>query len=167
MSGADFLPCARVEGLITTETDSDVLIYDAEANELHTLNAAAAAVWRAADGSKSVAEIAVETALNAIAVEQALQQLTISNLLVNGVEGLQSAGRRRFLKKAAIVSIPAIVSVSVPLAQAAASYCGKPCLGQNDSQTCKSPCNNCKMASQTDDTWICCHPSDGTGHYCS
>lgn len=159
-----YRPQARIDGLVTTETGSDLLIYDTERNELHTLNHAAAAVWRAADGSKSVADIAVETALDSTTVDHALQQSTISNLLVNGVKQQEISGRRRFLKKAAIVSIPAIVSVSVPLAKAAASFpeicgCNHPseCNSEAKKQACgaASSCKN--AAGQT----AAAHPDKG------
>ena len=154
MSALDFFPRARVEGLITTETTSDVLIYDAEANELHTLNAVAASVWRAADGTRPVSELASIVGLDEPALELALGHLAAANLMVNAPEPSLATGRRRFLKKAAMVSVPVIVSVSVPLARAAASctdtpyhnkYCpviGAPCW--TGSGVGKGQCGTCK-----------------------
>lgn len=166
---SDFLssyrPQARLDGLITTETESDLLIYDTERNELHTLNLASAAVWRAADGSKAVAEIAAETGLELVAVEQALQLLTASNLLVNGVEAPQITGRRRLLKKAGIVAIPAIVSVSVPLSKAAASdiACGDVCVANNNE--CNSRCSQCRYF-ESSGAYQCCNPGGQHGFPC-
>ena len=150
-----YRPQSRLDGLITTETESDLLIYDTERHELHTLNRAAASVWRSADGSKSMDEIAVDTGLEASAVEVALHQLTASGLLTNGIELPQNAGRRRLLKKGALITIPAIVSVSVPLAKAAASGSCPAFCPSAQSACCKNS-DECKdLVSDPRGEWNC------------
>jgi hypothetical protein len=114
------LPRARVEGLITTETASDLLIYDVERNELHTLNSVAATVWRAADGSRTVMDLALDLALDSRVVEEALGKLSSAELLTGYSpvqQSFRSTSRRRMLKTAVAGAV--IVSVSAPMAAAA------------------------------------------------
>jgi hypothetical protein len=150
------LPRARVEGLITTETASDLLIYDTERNELHTLNAMAAAVWRAADGSRSVTGIATETGLEKSVVQQCLETLAASHLVANLNVGPAKSGRRRFLKKAgAAAAIPVIISVTAPMAAGAVScpvgaIPKQACDGTNIGVACckSAGCNDCGTCQQ-------------------
>jgi hypothetical protein len=50
-------PMARSEGLLVEELDGEVLIYDLEHHRAHCLNAAAATVWRACDGTRTETEL--------------------------------------------------------------------------------------------------------------
>jgi hypothetical protein len=50
-------PMARTDGLLVEELDGEVLIYDIERHRAHCLNAAAATVWRACDGTRTEAEL--------------------------------------------------------------------------------------------------------------
>ena len=51
-------PHARSEGLVITDLDDEILIYDKERDKAHCLNQTAALVWKYSDGKRSVAEIA-------------------------------------------------------------------------------------------------------------
>lgn len=129
------LPAARSTDLVTTETADSLLVYDQDRHELHTLNSTAAAIWRLLDGQRSATDVLVVaradlgSELTLEAVQLALATLAEAHLLADAAESSAfTAGesRRRFLKKAGIVAIPAVISVSVPLAAAHASTCGAP-----------------------------------------
>lgn len=117
------MPVQRVDGLVITEAGDDVLIYDQNTYSLHTLNKQSYQVWQHCDGIATIDSVAVVTGMSVDVVKRALTQLEDALLLEAPLnESLRSnESRRSFMKKAGIVAIPAIVSVSVPLAQAAAS----------------------------------------------
>lgn len=48
------LPRARRQDLVTHAMDGELLLYDRTRDQVHVLNAAAAFVWRASDGTRSV-----------------------------------------------------------------------------------------------------------------
>ena len=50
-------PMARQNGLVVQEMPDEVLVYDLDTNKAHCLNNSAALVWRACDGTNSVADI--------------------------------------------------------------------------------------------------------------
>lgn len=125
------MPVQRVDGLVITEAGDDVLIYDQNTYSLHTLNNQSYQVWQHCDGIATVDSVAVVTGMSVDVVKRALTQLEDALLIEAPLdESLRSnESRRSIMKKASIVAIPAIVSVSVPLAQAAAScsttkFCG-------------------------------------------
>ncbi len=142
------LPAARSTDLVTTETADSLLVYDQDRHELHTLNSTAAAIWRLLDGQRSATDVLVAaradlgSELTLEAVQLALATLAEAHLLAQPVESTAfTAGesRRRFLKKAGIVAIPAVISVSVPLAAAHASggipsYCTQMFLVNGEAQ---------------------------------
>jgi hypothetical protein len=117
------VPAMRTHDLVTTESKDEVLVYDQEAHHIHHLNASAATVWRLCDGERTADEIAVEAGLTQDAVKLALRTLEDAKLLdgalASEMRGTQS--RRTFAKKAGIAAIPAIVSITAPIAKAAAS----------------------------------------------
>lgn len=140
------VPAMRTTELVTTASKDEVLVYDQAAHHIHHLNASAAKVWYLCDGQRSVAAIAMETGLTPDAVKLALRTLEDAQLLdgtlASELRGTQS--RRAFMKKATIAgAVPAIVSVTAPIAASAASGdCGKTCT--SNGQCNGGPvCNNC------------------------
>ena len=124
-------PAARVEHLVTTEAASELLVYDERCHHIHHLNAVSATVWRRCDGVQTVAGIARETGYGHETVRLALAKLAEADLLAAEVPReltVDSHSRRRLLKKAGIAAIPAIVSVTAPLASAHASEGDPVCL---------------------------------------
>jgi len=124
------LPARRVADLVTTETSSDLIIYDQKAAEIHTLNDVTATVWQALDGISTVQMVSLKTGYSAEVVQKAVTQLADAGLLegdlATGIRSNQS--RRTLLKKAGIAaSIPVLISVTAPMAASAAS-CGVPCI---------------------------------------
>jgi hypothetical protein len=141
-------PRARNDGVLTTELDDELIVYDSERKWAHSLNATAASVWRHCDGRQSVSDLqrAVSVALGSLvdeaAVELALRQLDQAHLLVERFAGSgPSVSRREMLRKArrlgvAAVAAPVVLSALVPQAAAAQS-----CIGLN--QICQiggTPC---------------------------
>lgn len=80
-------------------------------------------MWRLCDGERTVREIAAEAGIAEDPAKRALRTLEDAQLLdaplATVMRGMQS--RRRFMKKAGIAAIPAIVSITAPIAKAAAS----------------------------------------------
>lgn len=145
-------PVMPTEGLIQTETATDLLIYDSEAQALHSLNPVLRQVWQACDGSRTVENIVAVTNMERDVVDMALSQLRVAGLIeTSGEDTLPSShSRRRVLKKAMLSSlaIPAIVSVTAPQASAhhspghvcTAKTCGVDAvLGE----TCSVQCHTC------------------------
>ena len=164
-SSLSYRPQSRTDGLVITRSETDVIIYDSLRHELHTLNAAAAAVWHAADGSSTLAEITAATQLDNATVDHTLHQLTRAGLLVNGLDVPRSSARRRLMKKGALLSIPMIVSVSVPLAGAAASLtCATTPFYNKDCPVVGAPCwTGGKAGAGNCGT---CKPKDASTNHC-
>jgi hypothetical protein len=150
----DLMPKARTEGLIATEAEDDLLIYDLGNNRAHCLNQTAALVWRLCDGQRSAAQIAGSIrdhpgdAVDEDVVWMALNELGRSGLLQESVARSPGArySRRDLLRKLGVaaaggaVLLPAISSIVSPEAVQAAS-CGQPCESKDD---CTNPtCKNC------------------------
>src|SRR5436305_10494248 len=75
------LPAGRRDGLIVEELDGELLIYDTERDRAHSLNAVAAAVWRASDGVREPKAIAELAGVTEDDVWRALSQLDERRLL--------------------------------------------------------------------------------------
>lgn len=131
------VPLGRTDDIIVTDLTDHLLIFNQQSNELHNLDAVSRAVWLACDGVTAMATLpamvgeATGQAISAETVSIALSHLADRGLLA-GTALVESAeifsvpgqSRRALLRKAAAgVLVPAIVSVTVPMAAAAAS-CG-------------------------------------------
>ena len=127
-------PKRREEGLSLRQFDDELLIFDETTYKAHSLNRAAAIVFRLCDGTRSVAEIeaavAAETHVSAaeaaLAVELALERLSGRGLLV---ESVPPASRERRITRrktlqmigVAVALVPLIVSLRAPAAAAVLS----------------------------------------------
>lgn len=118
-------PMARLDHLVVNEVGDEVLVYDQTTHAIHHLNAASTTVWRGCDGHTPVAGIAMSAGLTEETVRMALAKLADAGLLTTALPaalGGAAQSRRTFMKKAAIAgTIPAIVSVTAPLAAQAQS----------------------------------------------
>ena len=123
---ADWYPLARRANFVTTESGSDLLVYDRDTDQIHHLDGTCAAVWNLCDGTHTEREITSGLGLPIDTVRLALGSLARANLLDGPIPpGMLAprASRRSFLRKAAItggVALPTIVSITAP--QAAAAY---------------------------------------------
>lgn len=119
----DYVPEARIEDLVQSHSGDESLLYDRRNHHIHHLNAECASVWRLSDGTRSVREIAEQAGINLEQTRYALSLLAREALLQSPLP--PSLGmyrnRRAFMKKLAIASLPAIVSIAAPTAKAAAS----------------------------------------------
>lgn len=149
---APIFPIARSRGLVAQESDSELLIYDLNADRAHCLNTTVAAVWRLCDGTRSPTEIsaAVGEILRQDVPEDlvwlALEQLSEQNLLEGNVGPRENGiSRRELIRRiglATMVALPVVASLAVPTSALAATSCT--CTGQLScvSQTgCPPYCN--------------------------
>jgi hypothetical protein len=126
------LPRGRRDDLLTTNLDDEVVIYDPESKQAHSLNRLAVAVWNHADGSRSIEDLQrlasddVGVPVDQASVWLALRKLERARLLTEKLGTGGPMTRREVLHKAgrlgatAMVT-PIIASALVPMAAAAAS----------------------------------------------
>ena len=132
MTRAARLPLSRTDNLVIRELDDETLVYDMERDEAHCLNHSAALVWQQCDGKTTAAQAArflqnkldvtVDTDLIWLAVKQ-LQRFH----LVETTSKAPSVSRRDLVLRyapAALVLLPAIVSITSPPPAQAASCSG-------------------------------------------
>jgi hypothetical protein len=139
-------PQTRRSGLLIRELPDELLVYDQERHRAHCLNRTAAAVFRLADGTRTIDDLAraldpAEGADAAAAVTLALEQLSESSLLECQPPEASAAGltrrdvARRFGIAAAIL-LPAVVTVLAPTPAEAAATCVTSCSGQPNGTPC-------------------------------
>lgn len=137
-------PKARASGLLVQDVAGETVVYDLDSQKAHCLNAATAAVWRACDGSRSVADLAAlipgaDDRLPGDVVWAALLQLRSAGLL-DAVPApppeIAGLSRRALLRRigitgaAAAVAYPLITTITAPPAAAVGSPAS--CLNKND-----------------------------------
>ena len=116
---------ARRDGLLIEELTDEIVIYDTERQRAHSLNQAAAVVWKNSDGRKTVAElaaiVAVETSLpeDPAIVTDALEQLGEKHLLRSEPVTRTTAPdttRRELLKRMGVLAalLPVVLSITAP-----------------------------------------------------
>jgi Coenzyme PQQ synthesis protein D (PqqD) len=128
------LPRARKDTLLRTDLADEVVVYDNDSKQAHSLNRLAVSVWSNCDGQNDVSELAhrVSSEIGAIVdeltIRRALRQLEAAHLLASHLEvsGAKTIGRRRMLQRAGqmgavAVATPVVASILVPTAAAAAS----------------------------------------------
>jgi len=150
-------PQTRRSGLLIRELPDELVVYDQEQHRAHCLNRTAALVFRNADGSRSLAELARLPGANAEVVAVALDQLAAAGLLESGAAEREDApgmSRREVARRvglAAAVLLPAVVSIVAPTPAEAAATCVTSCAGQPIGTPCTSfganPCTETCTAS--------------------
>jgi len=155
-------PSVRRDGIVVRDLPEETLVYDRRSHEAHCLNRTAAAVFRAAAGTRSVVVIAA--GLDAAtagadergrAVHLALEELGRAGLLEAPVEGGKS--RREVLRRVGIGAaflVPAVVSVLVPTAAEALTTCVSDCTNNQG--------KSCAPAGWTCGTAVCLTNSAGS-----
>lgn len=126
-------PLARKDGLYVEQIADEVILYDKGTHKAHCLNKTAAAVWEAADGTRTVEELAgvLEAKLNIPKdrdiVLLALEQLQSTGLLSSEVSAESDRpSRRQIGRKLAMAGVsaslvPVIASVLAPTPAMASS----------------------------------------------
>lgn len=156
-------PLARQNGIAASTVGDEVVLYDAERQHYHSLNATATAIWGACDGRRDAARIARDLGLPRDVVVLALTDLAELGLLEQ--RDATRIERRALLARigaagAGAIVLPVIASISAPSAQASGS------------QPCTDPCipgcityNPCNFGCPTYDTCLCnplsCNPCLG------
>ena len=157
------VPRGRRDDLLTTKLDDEVVVYDPETKQAHSLNRLAVSVWNHADDAETVADLRAKVStdvgvpVNEAAVLNALQKLERAHLLLDKVATSGPLTRREILRKggklsAAVAVTPIIASALVPMAAAAASFvCSVGVPGCQQSPTCGPDC----FCFATDATGVC------------
>lgn len=149
VSPVSSVPRRRTTNLVVTPLAPDLLVYDETTNALHTLNPIAAAVWQGCDHDPSVESLISATGHTREAVLLALGQLSDAELLTAPLHPSlrPTSNRRDLLRKATIIGLPVIVSISAPSATAASStVCVDTCSFQNTTAPCCNPAHECSDA---------------------
>jgi hypothetical protein len=162
-------PRVRRDALVVRELPSETVVYDRDSHGAHCLDRTAAAVFRAADGTRTVEEIAAALGTDAppdervSAARAALDALADAGLL----EGPPGAGpsRREVLRRVGIGAAflaPAVLSVLAPTPAEALATCVTDCAG-NQGKPCTSfgpgTCNGTTTC--TCNTAGCCSDNGG------
>lgn len=124
------VPAARPLSDFTIErVGDDLVIFDGETMQYHTVNAVATSIWRACDGIATAEAIAASTGLPVEVVETTIAELGEASLIQSPANTWSVAmNRRRAAKVIAAgavgaVGIPVVLSVTAPSHQAAATTC--------------------------------------------
>jgi hypothetical protein len=135
-------PLARSEGLLIEEVGDELLICDPDSNRAHSLNAFAARVWQACDGETTSEALVVKLGSDRDSVARALAELSDCELLERTgppIVGNGGVTRRDLGVRAAKVgAAAAVISVALPVAEAAATPTPAQCLLYTDQD-----CDNC------------------------
>src|SRR2546421_10559243 len=92
-------PQARTEGLVVEELGEDLLVYDLERDEAHSLGAVAARVFQACDGNLTIDELSSTLGMDRDAVVEAVYGLSTCHLLGGSPDGhLEGRLTRRGLR---------------------------------------------------------------------
>jgi hypothetical protein len=142
-------PLARTDQLVIQELPDETLVFDQRSHKAHCLNRTTALVWKHCDGKTDPADLALlfECEPHAgVLVQLALEQLASRDLLQTAVERgspAQRRSRREVLKQlaAAAVTLPVILTVAAPRANAAGSPVT--CNGKADETSCGSSGQQC------------------------
>jgi hypothetical protein len=140
-------PVARTQNLELQELSGELLIYDMERHKAHCLNLSIATIWRACDGTRDVAALALvlqeklQTPINEEVVWAALAQLSKTSLLQTAIDKpstQQKVSRRDMARRiGGVALLPAIASLLAPRA-AQAGTCKQP---NNRAPTCACTAN--------------------------
>ena len=151
------LPKERQTQLIVKELPDELLIYDLERDEAHCLNHTAGLVWKNCDGKRTVIQLRelIETNVGSPVPEEmvwlALDQLEEFKLLDEvPLKPVRLAGmtRRDMVRRVgfAAITLPVILSIVAPTAQAQASLlapgacCNNPAQCQSNDCVQGGPC---------------------------
>jgi len=137
-------PVARRTGLLVRELPDELLVYDNERHRAHCLNRTAAQVFRHADGSRTLPDLALLLAPRAdpaegeAAVQMALAELDEAGLLDGEPTGLSRRELVRRVGIGAAILLPAVASIVAPTPAEAAASCVTSCQGKPQGTPCTS-----------------------------
>jgi hypothetical protein len=160
-------PVARRDGLLTRDLKDELLVYARDEHRAHCLNRTAATVFRNADGTRTVTDLARlvapeadRTASEAV-VGETLTRLAEAGLL-EGDPAAAGWSRREVVRRVAIgaaILLPAIVSVVAPTPAEAAATCASTCASKADGTPCTcffaNPCTATCVSGSCSDGGSC------------
>jgi hypothetical protein len=140
-------PKARQEKLLVRQVGDDLIVYDQILHNAHSLNPAAAFLWRHCDGTTTPEELterlgkelgqSVDERLTWLALDDLARCRLLNTSPTRPVTSRYSRRqliREMGLRGAQIALVPAIISILAPMASAAGSFfCGGDC-------PCPLPC---------------------------
>ena len=145
-------PVARRDGLLIRELKDEMLVYARDEHRAHCLNRTAATVFRNADGTRTVSDLALllaprcdPRAAEAV-VGETLARLAEAGLLEAGPAAAGWSRREVFRRVGigAAILLPAVASIVAPTPAEAAATCVSRCAGQADGTSCScwgaNPC---------------------------
>jgi hypothetical protein len=160
-------PVARRDGLLIRELPDELLVYDQGQHRAHCLNRTAAEVYRHADGTRTVGELALllapegDRAAGESAVEAALARLGEAGLL-ESAPAPPGLSRREVVRRIGIgaaILLPAVASVVAPTPAEAAATCVSSCASQPDGTPCTcfgaNPCTATCVTGSCSDGGLC------------
>jgi hypothetical protein len=159
-------PVARRDGLLTRELKDELLVYERAEHRAHCLNRTAATVFKNADGTRTVADLACllaphgDAAAGEAVVGEALARLAEAGLLEAG-PAARGWSRREVVRRVGVgaaILLPAIVSVVAPTPAEAAVTCVDDCSTEADGTPC-----SCFSAPVCTATCVSNSCSDGGG----
>jgi hypothetical protein len=159
-------PVARRNALLTRELKDELVVYERDGHRAHCLNRTAATVFRNADGTRTVADLALlvapegDRAEGEALVAEALGRLGEAGLLESGTAetGWSRRDAVRRIGLGAAVLLPVVASIVVPAPAEAAATCVSNCASKTDGTPC-----SCVGADPCTATCISGSCSDGGG----
>ena len=128
-------PQSRKQQILTQRVGDELVIYDERTNEAHRLNATAAHVWEAADGARTVPELAddlrttlasdgrtIEADESETLVQLALEDLGRAGLLQQGIASISEPMTRRQMLVVTAALLPVVASIVAPTPAMAQSH---------------------------------------------
>jgi hypothetical protein len=159
--GGTIKPRRRDDGLVITDCEDEIVVYDLGTHKIHCLSATSAVVWRHCDGETTIDELTailhehVSEALGEDVVWLALRQMDEAHLLEERVAapGERTRYTRRAVLKTAgamaggAVLLPVIANIAAPT-PALAFFSGSGCCGAacSNSDDCCTGCSTCVSA---------------------
>ncbi len=151
-------PQSRRSGLLIRELPDELLVYDQEQHRAHCLNQTAALVFRQADGTRTIADLAQLPGADDQVVRLALEQLAAAGLLEGAFDtdaappaGMTRRDVARRVGLAAAILLPAVASIVAPTPAEAAATCVNNCAGKTPGTPCSSfgitPCTETCLTS--------------------
>ena len=159
-------PLARRAGLLIRKLPGELIVYDRVEHRAHCLNRTAATVFRHADGTRTVADLArlVDPGAGAGPVAEEVVTVALTRLAEAGLLESQAGAaipepgltRRDLARRAglaAAILLPAVASMVAPTPAEAAASCVTTCAGMPNGTRC-DVCNGGLTCSTTTNTCV-------------
>ena len=143
-------PLARSERIVVESVGEELLVYDLDSDRAHSLDPVAAAIWRACEGERPVAEIARRAGVSEDAAWSTLDELSELDLLAAPLPAPAAHSRRALLRRGLVAGAAGVAAITTITAPAAAGLTS--CLPNGSS--CATGLQCCSQ--------LCCGAPTGT-----